>query len=87
MTLTQAFPLLISSYSITQGGSIMRLTELPITEEGVLAVDIMELPESCVIVLSNGVAKVAALPAYAETKIVTHQGQVKRLRFDEGEEF
>lgn len=87
MTRIQASSLLISSYSIAQGGSIMRLTELPITEEGLLAVDIMELPESCVIVLSNGVAKVAALPAYAETKIVTHQGQVKRLRFDEGVEF
>lgn len=37
--------------------------------------------------IPNGVAKVATLPAYAETKIVTHQGQVKRLRFDEGEEF
>lgn len=52
MTRIQASSLRISSNSIAQGGSIMRLTELPITEEGLLVVDIMELPESCVIVLS-----------------------------------
>ncbi|MER2190639.1 MAG: XtrA/YqaO family protein [Solibacillus sp.] len=65
----------------------MRMQELEINVEGKLYIDIMDLPDSCVIVLSNGKAKVAELPAFAETKIVTHQGQVKRIRWDEGEEF
>lgn len=65
----------------------MRMRELEISVDGSLNIDIMELPESCVIVLSKGVAKVAELPAHAETKIITHQGQVKRVKWDEGEEF
>jgi len=47
----------------------------------------MELPENCVIVVSKGQAKVSELPEHAETKIITHQGKVKRLRWDEGEDF
>lgn len=65
----------------------MRMQELEINIEGKLLVDIMELPDSCVIVLSHGRAKFTELPAFAETKIVTHQGRVKRIRWDEGEEF
>ena len=65
----------------------MRMKDLEINVEGRLLLDIMELPDSCVVVLSQGKAKVAELPAFAETKIVTHQGQVKRIRWDEGEEF
>ena len=65
----------------------MRMQDLEINVEGRLLVDIMELADSCVIVLSQGKAKVAELPAFAETKIVTHQGQVKRVRWEEGEEF
>lgn len=65
----------------------MRMKELEINSEGLLSVDIMELPENCVIVLSNGIAKFTELPAFAETKIVTHQGQVKRVKWDEGEDF
>lgn len=65
----------------------MRLKELKISIDGKLYLDIMELPKTCVIVLSNGVAKLAELPAHAETKIITHQGQVKRVKWDEGEEF
>lgn len=52
-----------------------------------LQVDIMEIPENCVIVLSDGIAKFSELPAHAKTKIVTYQGKVKRVEFDEGEEF
>ncbi|MEK3726736.1 XtrA/YqaO family protein [Lysinibacillus sp. FSL W8-0953] len=55
--------------------------------DGNLYLDIMELPETCVIVLSKGVAKLTELPAYAETKSITHQGQVKCVKWDEGEEF
>ncbi len=65
----------------------MRMQELKINADGKLIADIMEFPDSCVIILSHGIAKVAELPAFAETKIVTHQGQVKRIRWDEGEEF
>lgn len=65
----------------------MRMTKLEISSEGNLNLDIMDLPESCVIVLSKGVAKYAELPPHAETKIITHQGQVKRVKWDEGEEF
>lgn len=65
----------------------MRMKELSKTIDGILRIDTMELPENCVIILSQGKAKVAELPAFAETKIVTHQGQVKRVKWDEGEEF
>ncbi|MDM5233359.1 XtrA/YqaO family protein [Lysinibacillus pakistanensis] len=65
----------------------MRLKQLEISNEGLLQVDIMELPENCVIVLSDGIAKFSELPAHAKTKIVTYQGKVKRVEFDEGEEF
>lgn len=47
----------------------------------------MELPKSCVIVICEGKAKLGALPAHAETRIKTHAGKVKRVNFDEGEEF
>lgn len=63
------------------------MKELDMTIDGILRVDTMELPENCVIILSQGKAKVAELPAFAETRIVTHQGQVKRVKWDEGEEF
>lgn len=63
------------------------MKELNITSNGLLKIDIMELPENCVIVVSGGKAKFSALPEHAETKIITHQGKVKRLRWDEGEEF
>ncbi|WP_274307472.1 XtrA/YqaO family protein [Solibacillus daqui] len=65
----------------------MRTQELKINADGRLITDIMELPYSCVIILSQGKAKVAELPALAETNIVTHQGQVKRIRWDEDEEY
>ena len=50
-------------------------------------VDILEQKESFDIVVCNGKAKLTKLPHYGETKIVTHQGKVKRIKFDEGEEF
>ncbi|WP_376768314.1 XtrA/YqaO family protein [Litoribacterium kuwaitense] len=40
-----------------------------------------------IIVASHGSMKYAELPHHGETKVITHQGQVKRIRFDEGEEF
>ncbi|QPQ35563.1 MULTISPECIES: XtrA/YqaO family protein [Lysinibacillus] len=65
----------------------MRLKPLVISNDGILQIDIMELPENCVIVLSDGIAKFTELPAHAKTKIVTYQGKVRRVEFDEGEEF
>ncbi|WP_342557900.1 XtrA/YqaO family protein [Lysinibacillus sp. FSL P4-0201] len=50
------------------------MKELNMTIDVILKVDTMELPENCIIILSQRKAKVAERPAFAETKIVTHQG-------------
>lgn len=63
------------------------MKELHIDSQGLLNLDILELPKSCVIVLSGGKAKITELPPFAETKIITHEGKVKRIKWDEGEEF
>ena len=52
-----------------------------------LELDIMELPKSCILVISQGKEKMVELPPHAETSIVRYQGKVKRVNFDEGEEF
>jgi Phage-like element PBSX protein XtrA len=52
-----------------------------------LEVDIMEQKGNFAIIFSDGKAKLTALPQHGETKIITHQGKVKRVKFDEGEEF
>jgi len=52
-----------------------------------LELDIMDMPSSCVIVVCDGKAKLRELPPFGEYKIVTHQGKVKRMRREEGEEF
>lgn len=70
------------------GGSLVRLRELPINPSTKkLEIDIMEQKGSFAIVICDGKAKITELPPYGETKIITHQGKVKRIRFDEGEEF
>lgn len=65
----------------------MRLQDVKISETGMLELDIMELPEQCVLVISDGKARLAALHPHAETKIITNKGKVARLRFEEGEDF
>lgn len=65
----------------------MRLKEVKIDSTNKLNLDIMELPSTCVIVISDGKAKLGELPAFAETNIVTHAGKVKRIKWNEGEEF
>ena len=65
----------------------MRMSEINISNNGVLELDIMELPLSCVVIISEGKAKLSELPAFAETKIITHQGKVTRVKWDEGEEY
>ncbi|WP_235588535.1 XtrA/YqaO family protein [Sporosarcina koreensis] len=52
-----------------------------------LNLGIIDLPRNCVVVISEGKAKVRELPEHGEYKIVTHQGKVKRMRREEGEEF
>lgn len=63
------------------------MKELCIKNENNLKIDIMDIPENCVIVVSEGKAKVRSLPEFGEYRIVTHQGKVKRMRREEGEEF
>lgn len=65
----------------------MRMQEVKISETGELNLDIMELPINCVLVISEGKAKVFELHPHAETKIITNSGKVRRVRFEEGEEF
>lgn len=65
----------------------MRMQEVEISETGILKLDIMELPKQCVLVISDGKAKFAALHPHAETKIITNKGKVARVRFEEGEDF
>ena len=50
-------------------------------------IGVIELPENCVVVISEGKAKLRELPEHGEYKIVTHQGKVRRMRREEGEEF
>ncbi|SDW11818.1 hypothetical protein SAMN05421781_0505 [Marinococcus luteus] len=54
---------------------------------GQLNFDILRTEEPVVLVVSEGRVRCAPLPAHGETKIVTHQGKVKRVKWDEGEEF
>ncbi|WP_159434195.1 XtrA/YqaO family protein [Domibacillus mangrovi] len=48
---------------------------------------IMDIPNTCMVVICDGKAKLRELPPHGEYKIVTHQGKVKRMRREEGEEF
>ena len=64
-----------------------RMRELQIDPQGILNIDTIELPESCVIVISDGKVKLRELPEHGEYRIVTHQGKIKRMRREEGEEF
>ncbi|WP_369802794.1 XtrA/YqaO family protein [Sporosarcina sp. P10] len=63
------------------------MENLSIDGQGRLNIDIMELPINCVVVISDGIAKVRELPEHGEYKIVTHQGKVRRMRREEGEDF
>ncbi|WP_318837550.1 XtrA/YqaO family protein [Psychrobacillus glaciei] len=47
----------------------------------------MGLPPSCVIVICDRKVKLRELPPHREYKMVTHQGKVKRMGREEGEEF
>ncbi|WP_153124643.1 XtrA/YqaO family protein [Peribacillus tepidiphilus] len=66
----------------------MRLQEIKIDPSTMrLELDIMEQKGSFAIVVCDGKARLTQLPEHGETKIITHQGKVKRVKFDEGEDF
>ncbi|MBY0091057.1 XtrA/YqaO family protein [Priestia aryabhattai] len=66
----------------------MKLQEIKINADTMkFEVDILKQKESFAIVVCDGKAKLTTLPHHGETKIITHQGKVKRIKFDEGEEF
>lgn len=69
-----------------RGNLFMRLKEIKPTSDMRLDIDIIDL-DNVAIIVCDGRVKMTKLPAYGETKIVTHQGKVKRVKFDEGEEF
>lgn len=65
----------------------MRLQDININPSTMkLEIDIMEQKGSFSIVVCDDKAKLAQLPELGETKIVNHQGKIKRDKFDEGEE-
>lgn len=53
----------------------------------ILEIDMMEHKGSFAVVVCEGKARITELPVHGETKIITYQGKVKRVKFDEGEEF
>ncbi|TPE70655.1 XtrA/YqaO family protein [Halalkalibacterium halodurans] len=65
----------------------MRLEKLEINQSGKIEIDLMKREGPFVVVVSDGRAKITSLPPHGETKVLTHQGKVKRIKFDEGEEF
>lgn len=65
----------------------MRLREIEVkVNNDKIELDIEGDKPFCV-VYCGGKAKIAELPTHGETKVITHQGKVKRVKFDEGEEF
>lgn len=70
------------------GEFLVKLQEIKINADTMkFEVDILKQKESFAIVVCDGKAKLTTLPHHGETKIITHQGKVKRIKFDEGEEF
>ncbi|MEF2293123.1 XtrA/YqaO family protein [Virgibacillus dokdonensis] len=66
----------------------MRLKDIQINPETmILEIDLLKQKENFAVVVCEGKAKLTELPVHGETKIVTHQGRVKRVKFDEGEDF
>lgn len=65
----------------------MKAQDIDIKDTNILEINTTDIPSSCVIVISCGKAKVRELPPFGEYKIVTHQGMVKRMRREEGEDF
>ena len=78
----------LSHLNYTIGGVLVSLQELLINPSTMkLEIDIMSVPENCVVIISEGKAKIRELPPFGEYKIITHQGKVKRMKKEEGEEY
>jgi len=80
-------PPVMADIIITQGGVLVNKGITFNTDALLLGIGIIELPMNCVVVISEGIAKVRELPEHGEYRIVTHQGKIKRMRREEGEEF
>jgi len=52
-----------------------------------LKIYIIDLSTNCEIILSKSRAKFSKLSEFSETKIIIHQGKVKRVKWYEGEAF
>lgn len=68
----------------------MRLHQLPIEiQDGkiTLELDIQEGNTPFCVVYCDGKAKVTPLPDHGETKVITHQGKVKRVMKYEGVDY
>jgi hypothetical protein len=66
----------------------MRLKDIEINlQSGKIELNTLELNKPCMIVISGGKARITDLPIHGETKVITHQGKIKRVKWDEGEEF
>lgn len=66
----------------------MRMKNLEINpSNGKIELDTTKYDKPVLIMISDGKVKQTVLPDHGETKVITHQGKLKRVRFDEGEEF
>ena len=66
----------------------MRMREVSTDDKtGSINIDVSNFDKPVLIMVSEGKVKQTELPDFGETKIITHHGQVKRVKFEEGEEF
>lgn len=66
----------------------MKLQHLEINPvNGKIEIDIFNQNTPMAVIISEGRAKMTVLPEHGEAKIIMHQGKVKRVRYDIGEEF
>ncbi|WP_117168854.1 XtrA/YqaO family protein [Paraliobacillus sediminis] len=67
----------------------MRLNSIPLeVSDKRLQIDVkLEGNKPFCVVYCEGQAKLTYLPEHGETRVITHQGKVKRVKFDEGEDF
>ena len=65
---------------ITRGGVLVN-KDITIDQDALmLGIGIIDLPANCVVVISEGMAKVRNLPENGEYRIVTNQGKDRRMR-------
>lgn len=66
----------------------MRLKEVEFNLDTLTAeIDVKGSETPFIMIVSNGKVKKVELPLFGEIKVITHQGKVTRVRFEEGEEF